>query len=352
MSDIEHRGTNHRDPRENRSRAVRVFIDGQAGTTGLRIRELIASHANIESVEIPLRSRKDPAARRRYLNEADIVILCLPDDAAREALSMIRNEDVRVLDASSAHRTASEWIYGLPELCSDQRERIRQGSRISNPGCYPTGFILMIRPLVDAGFLPAGTALSCHAISGFSGGGRQLIERYEDRCALALDPALPSDRLDQLWPIRPYALHLDHKHLPEMALHAGLESPPIFSPMVGHFAQGMLTMIPLAAGMLAGQAKNEGAAAVHACLDARYQGEPCIRVRPLGGDGYLQDGFLDPRIDGHGKGGNSIELFVFGDETRIMLVARLDNLGKGAAGAAVQNLNLMTGAGEFEGIDL
>ncbi|WP_025770529.1 N-acetyl-gamma-glutamyl-phosphate reductase [Thioalkalivibrio sp. HK1] len=361
MSDIEHRGTSRQDSGgSRRTEAVRVFIDGQAGTTGLRIRELIASHANLELIEIPDRSRKDPAAKDRFINEADIVILCLPDDAAREALTMIRNERVRVLDASSAHRTASKWVYGLPELCPKQRERIRQGSRISNPGCYPTGFILMIRPLVDAGFLPAGAALSCHAISGFSGGGRQLIERYEDRSAQALDSSKPSNRLDRLWPVRPYALHLDHKHLPEMALHAGLEAPPIFSPMVGHFAQGMLTMIPLSAGMLAGRAKDEGAARVHACLEARYRNEPCIRVRPLGGEAYLQDGFLDPRLDGHvdghadeqGKGGNSIELFVFGNDTRIMLVARLDNLGKGAAGAAVQNLNLMIGAGEFEGIDL
>eukprot|EP00119_Amphimedon_queenslandica_P003933 XP_003391341.1 PREDICTED: uncharacterized protein LOC100637816 [Amphimedon queenslandica] len=352
MSASEHRATNHQTTRKSPSEAVRVFIDGQAGTTGLRIRELIASLNSLELVEIPPESRKDPALKNRFLNEADIVILCLPDDAARQALSMIRNERVRVLDASSAHRTAPGWVYGLPELCPEQRERIRKGSRISNPGCYPTGFISMIRPLVDAGFLPAAAPLTCHAISGYSGGGRQLIERYEERSAQALDPARSSDRLDRLWPVRPYALHLDHKHLPEMALHAGLEAPPIFSPMVGHFAQGMLTMVPLPAKMLMGQAKDEGASAVHACLEARYRDEPCIQVRPLDGKGYLEDGFLDPAIDAHGKGGNSIELFVFGNQNRIMLVARLDNLGKGAAGAAVQNLNLMIGAEEFEGIDL
>ncbi len=352
MSAIDHRTTDHRQDRESGSGPVRVFIDGQAGTTGLRIREMIASHANLQAVEIPPESRKDPATRRRFLNEADIVILCLPDDAAREAVSMIDNEAVRVLDASSAHRTAPGWVYGLPELAPEQRDRIRESSKVSNPGCYPTGFILMVRPLVDAGFLSPAADLSCHAISGFSGGGRQLIERYEERSAQALDPAAPSNRLDRLWPIRPYALHLDHKHLPEMAIHAGLESPPIFSPMVGHFAQGMLTMIPLPAGSLAGEAKNEGAIAVHACLEARYRNEPGIRLRPLGGEGYLQDGFLDPRIEEDGKDGNSIELFVFGHETRIMLVARLDNLGKGAAGAAVQNLNLMTGVGEFDGLDI
>ena len=314
-----------------------VFIDGQAGTTGLRIQERLALRADVALIEIPAASRKDPAVRRRYLNEADVVVLCLPDEAAREAVGLVSNNRVRVLDASTAHRVADGWIYGLPELDRQQRERIREAARVSNPGCYPTGFALLVRPLVDAEIIPGDAPLSCHAVSGYSGGGRRLIERYEARSAG--NPESP-------WPLRPYALSLDHKHLSEMAAYSGIGRAPVFSPMVGHFAQGMLTMVPLHAG-----SPGEGATAatVHACLAARYRDEPCVKVFPPGAEEALDAGFLDPLS---ANGTDRIDLFVFGDDTRILLVARLDNLGKGASGAAVQNLNLMIGADELSGLVL
>ena len=317
--------------------ATNVFIDGQAGTTGLQIRERLAARADVTLMEIPESSRKDPEARRRYLNEADVVILCLPDEAARGAMHLISSSHVRVLDASTAHRTADGWVYGLPELDTGQRERIRETARVSNPGCYPTGFVLLTRPLVDAGIVPRGAPLSCHAVSGYSGGGRRLIERYEARTA---------EHPESLWPVRPYGLDLEHKHLPEMARYSGVGRAPVFSPMVGHFAQGMLTMVPLHTDAL-----GEGATAetVHACLEARYRHEPCVEVFPLGTQDALDAGLLDPLA---ANGTNRIDLFVYGHDTRAMLVARLDNLGKGASGAAVQNLNLMIGGDELRGLVL
>ena len=314
-----------------------VFIDGQAGTTGLRIRERLAARGDVTLMEVPESSRKDPEVRRRYLNEADVVILCLPDDAAREAMRLISSNHVRVLDASTAHRVAGGWVYGLPELDERQRGKIREAARVGNPGCYPTGFVLLVRPLVDAGIVPRGAHLSCHAVSGYSGGGRRLIERYEARGA---------GRPESLWPVRPYALGLDHKHLPEMSRYSGVGRAPVFSPMVGHFARGMLTMVPLHTDTL-----GEGATAgtVHDRLTVRYRDEPCVQVFPLGAEDALDAGFLDPLS---ANGTDRIELFVYGHDARIMLVARLDNLGKGASGAAVQNLNVMTGADERSGLVL
>ena len=314
-----------------------VFIDGQAGTTGLRIRERLASRGDVTVMEIPESSRKDPEARRRYLNEADIVILCLPDEAAREAMRLVSGNHVRVLDASTAHRVAGGWTYGLPELDQHQRGKIREAARVSNPGCYPTGFVLLVRPLVDAGIVPRGAHLSCHAVSGYSGGGRRLIERYEARGA---------GRPESLWPVRPYALGLDHKHLPEMSHYSGIDRAPVFSPMVGHFARGMLTMVPLHADTL-----GEGATAetVHACLEARYRDEPCVEVFPPGDEDALDAGFLDPLS---ANGTDRIDLFVYGDDARLLLLARLDNLGKGASGAAVQNLNVMIDVDELAGLAL
>ena len=314
-----------------------VFIDGQAGTTGLQIRERLAARQDVSLLEIPEGSRKDPEVRRRYLNEADAVILCLPDDAAREAIDLISSNHVRVLDASTAHRVAHGWVYGLPELDALQRERIRDAARVSNPGCYPTGFVLLTRPLVDSGIVASSARLSCHAVSGYSGGGRGLIERYEAR---------GTEHPESLWHVRPYALGLAHKHLPEMAHYTGIDRAPVFSPMVGHFAQGMLTMIPVHVDTL-----REGTTAgtVHACLEARYRDEPCVEVHPPGDEDALDAGFLDPLA---ANGTNRIDLYVYGHDTQILLVACLDNLGKGASGAAVQNLNIMTGAEELSGLVL
>ena len=314
-----------------------VFIDGQAGTTGLRIPRTARVARDVTLMEIPESSRKDPEVRRRYLNEADVVILCLPDDAAREAMRLLSGNHVRVLDASTAHRVAGGWVYGLPELDEHQRGKIREAARVSNPGCYPTGFVLLTRPLVDAGIVPRGALLSCHAVSGYSGGGRRLIERYEARSA---------GHPESLWHVRPYALGLDHKHLPEMSHYSGIERAPVFSPMVGHFARGMLAMVPLHTDTL-----GEGATVetVHDRLDARYRDEPCVEVFPLGDDDALDGGFLDPSP---ANGTDRIELFVYGHDARILLLARLDNLGKGAAGAAVQNLNVMIGADELAGLTL
>ena len=314
-----------------------VFIDGQAGTTGLQIRERLAAREDVTLIEIPQSSRKDPEVRRRFLNEADVVILCLPDDAAREAIRLISSNHVRVLDASTAHRVADGWVYGLPELDADQRDRIRGAARVSNPGCYPTGFVLLTRPLVDAGIVSGDARLSCHAVSGYSGGGRRLIERYEARGA---------ENPESLWHVRPYGLDLAHKHLPEMASYSGIDRAPVFSPMVGQFAQGMLTMIPLHTDTLGEGANVE---TVHACLEARYRDEPCVAVLALGDDDALDAGFLDPLA---ANDTNRIDLFVYGNDDRVMLVARLDNLGKGASGAAVQNLNIMTGAEELSGLVL
>ena len=314
-----------------------VFIDGQAGTTGLQIRERLAAREDVTLMEIPEESRKDSEVRRRYLNEADVVILCLPDDAAREAVGLVSSNHVRVLDASTAHRVADGWVYGLPELDADQRGRIREAARVSNPGCYPTGFVLLARPLVDAGMVSSRAHLSCHAVSGYSGGGRQLIERYEARGA---------EHPESLWHVRPYALGLEHKHLPEMARYAGIDRAPVFSPMVGHFAQGMLTMIPLHVDTLGEGATPE---TVHACLVERYRDEPCVEVLPLGAEDALDAGFLDPLA---ANGTNRIDLLVCGHDAQVLLVARLDNLGKGASGAAVQNLNIMTGAEELRGLAL
>ena len=314
-----------------------VFIDGQAGTTGLQIRDRLLAREDVTLMEIAESSRKDPEERRRYLNEADVVVLCLPDDAAREAVGLISSNHVRVLDASTAYRVAHGWAYGLPELDAHQRENIRDAARVSNPGCYPTGFVLLTRPLVDAGIVPADAHLSCHAISGYSGGGRRLIERYQARRA---------EHPESLWHVRPYGLDLKHKHLPEMARYSGIGRAPVFSPMVGHFAQGMLTMVPLHTDTLGDGATPE---TVHACLEARYRDEPCVEVVPLRDDETLDAGFLDPLA---ANGTNRIDLFVYGHDSQIMLVARLDNLGKGASGAAVQNLNIMTGAEELSGLTL
>ena len=309
---------------------IRLFIDGGAGTTGLEIRERIADRKDIALVTIADAQRKDAAARAEALNGADAVILCLPDDAAREAVSLIANDTTKVIDASTAFRTHPDWAYGFAELEPGNRARLEQATRISNPGCYPTGFLALVRPLVRAGIVPAGLALSVNATSGYSGGGKAMIAAFED--------AQAPDATDTAFRI--YALGLGHKHVPEMQTHAGLAHPPVFMPAVARTYRGMLVEVPLHLHQLKGSVAD-----IRAALADAYAGSAVVRIG--GPDSKLLT--LE-----HCAGTDRLELFVFADEAagHVRLVAALDNLGKGAGGAAVQNLNIAMGLEESIGLRL
>ncbi len=314
--------------------AVQVFIDGEAGTTGLQIRERLESRADINLISIDPARRKDEAARAEALNAADVAILCLPDEAAREAVSLIRNGRTKVIDASTAYRTATGWTYGFAELRPGQREAIRSARFVSNPGCYPTGFLALIRPLVAAGLVPADWPLTVNAVSGYSGGGKAMIAEFEH---------VGAENYTRT-PLRIYATNLTHKHVPEMQAHAGLAHPPLFSPAVGRYAQGMLVEVPLQLFALPGRPTLEQ---VQATLSAAYEGERFVTVASLAECAAVKT--LDP--EGL-NGTNGLKLFVFGNAAvgQARLVALLDNLGKGASGAAVQNLNLLAGLDEGAGL--
>jgi N-acetyl-gamma-glutamyl-phosphate reductase len=305
-----------------------IFIDGAAGTTGLEIRERLAGRSDVTLLTLPDAQRKDAAARKDALNAADVVILCLPDDAAREAVALIDNPRTRVIDASTAHRVAPGWVYGFPEVSG--REAVAQALRVSNPGCYSTGFIALVAPLVRAGLIPADWPLTCNAVSGYSGGGKAMIAEFEDG---GVAPTA--------W--RSYALALNHKHVPEMRDRSGLMVAPIFAPAVVNLLRGMIVEVPL---HLAGLPGRPNAAALRDALAATYAGSPVVRVI----DGYDQGTLAIERLAGTDR----LDLFVFGDaaDSQVRLVAALDNLGKGAAGAAVQSLNLMAGLPETEGLRL
>lgn len=322
-----------------------IFIDGEAGTTGLQIRERLAGRSDLEVLSIDPARRKDADARAELLNAADAVVLCLPDDASREAVSMITSSRVKVIDASTAYRTAPGWTYGFPEMSATQRDAVRNATRVSNPGCYPTGFIGLMRPLVAAGLIPADFPLTVNAVSGYSGGGKGLIAEFEDH-------APPSETNDAF---RAYGYTLAHKHLGEMQIHTGIAHPPVFAPSVGRYAQGMLVEVPLQLWALAGKPSP---ADLHVVLEAAYAGEAFVEVASgsecaelqkarAGAGGYVQA--LDPQAL---NGTNKMRLFVFGsaDGRQARLVALLDNLGKGASGAAVQSLNLMLGLPEAAGL--
>ena len=306
------------------SKTPTLFIDGEAGTTGLQIRARLADRPDIALVSIDPGLRKDDSERKRLLNSVDLAVLCLPDQAARDAVAMIDNPDVKVLDASTAFRVAPDWTYGFAELAPDQGGRIAEAKRVSNPGCYPTGALALLRPLIGAGLLQADTAVCVNAISGYSGGGRQMIDSFEGRA-----PA-PAGNAFFL-----YGLELAHKHRGEMRAHSGLVHTPIFVPSVGRFAQGTLVSIPLP---LCALPKTPGAKAVHETLSDYYAGQRFVTVTPFEDRPVA----LDPEAL---NGTNRLELFVFDNpaEESALLVARLDNLGKGASGAACQNIDLMLG---------
>jgi N-acetyl-gamma-glutamyl-phosphate reductase len=312
---------------------TRVFVDGQEGTTGLRIHEYLAQRSDVEVLRAAPELRKDPAERSRLLNAADVSFLCLPDAAAREAAALVTNPATCLIDASSAHRTAADWTFGLPELAPDQRDRLRASKRIANPGCHATGFILLVRPLVDAGLIAHSAALTATSISGYSGGGKKLIEQYE----AGGDARLRSPR--------PYALGLTHKHLPEMTTHSRLETRPLFMPIVGNFLKGLSVTVPL---HLAEARRGTTAEHLHAALAERYAGERFVKVMPLRDPAALADGgYFDVQAC---NDTNRVELFVFGNESQVLLMARLDNLGKGASGSAVQCMNVHLGIDEGTGL--
>lgn len=309
-----------------------VYVDGQEGTTGLRIHEVLAARNDVELLKIDPERRKDPAERARLLNAADVAFLCLPDAAAREAVELVTNPRTCLIDASTAHRTAAGWVYGFPELALGQRERLRAGKRIANPGCHATAFVALLRPLVDAGLVPHALPVAATSLTGFSGGGKKMIEQY----AAGGDARLQAPR--------PYALSLAHKHIPEMVAHTGLHARPMFLPVVGPFYKGLAVSVPLHYTQLPG---GVDAAALHAALQQRYAGERFVRVMPLSDPATLADGFFD--VQGCNDT-NRLDIFVFGAADQALLVARLDNLGKGASGAAVQCMNVHLGVDEGLGL--
>ncbi len=304
-----------------------VYIDGQAGTTGLQIFDRLRARNDVNLLEIDPSCRKDPEARRELMAKADLTFFCLPDDAAQEAAKLAEGLSTRIIDASTAHRTSHGWVYGLPEL-HGRRDAIRSARLVANPGCYATGFITLVRPLVEEGLLPTDYPLAVHALSGYTGGGNKAIAQYEG-----------SDRPTGLDSPRHYALNLTHKHLPEMVAQCGLTRAPIFCPIICDFPQGMAVAVPLQLELL-----HTTVDGLRACLTDYYAGERLIQVAPASEPGFL--------ASNHKAGRDDLEISVWGSDTQAVLIARLDNLGKGAAGAAVQNMNIMLGFDQYTGLNL
>ncbi len=311
-----------------------VFVDGQHGTTGLKIRERLQGRKDIEILEIPEDKRKDPKAREKLINEADIVFLCLPDDAARESVSLIKNDKVCVIDGSTAHRITLGWVYGLPELKKEQRVLIKKSRRIAVPGCHATGFVLMLYPLVATGIVAPDYPVTSHTVAGYSGGGKSMIVDY-------LDPKAP----EYIKNPRPYSLALNHKHIPEMTKICGLTRSPVFAPTVVNVYAGEIISIPLIPAYLK---KPYPAADIRKTLAEYYAGEIFVKVMPYPADDYLKNGFLT-FTDCNDT--NNLEIFVFGGNDRVLVSARFDNLGKGASGAAIQNMNIVLGVPEETGLE-
>lgn len=323
---------------------AKVFIDGEAGTTGLQIRQRLEKRRDLQVISIDPERRKDLSARHELLNAADAVILCLPDDAAKEAVKLVENPDTVIIDASTAHRVDPNWVYGFPEMTDGHRVLLQRSRRISNPGCYPTGFIGLIAPLVAAGLVPPATPVTVNAVSGYTGGGKGLIEEFQ---------AEPRETTNDAFRI--YGLTLAHKHVPEMTKYSGLAHAPVFAPAVGRYAQGMLVEIPLQLWSIPGAPTPNQ---LREALADFYQGERFVTVASAdeiaalqkaraGAGGYVEA--LDPEALNNT---NRMKLYVFGNEAaqQVRLIAQLDNLGKGASGAAVQNLNIALGLDEGAGL--
>lgn len=315
--------------------AYKVFVDGQEGTTGLKINERLHGRDDIEVLNIDPEKRKNVRERKKLINESDITFLCLPDEAAIEAASLVENSNTRLIDASTAHRTNESWAYGFPELGPAFREKIRKSARVSVPGCYATGFSALLYPLVKEGIVPHDYPVTCHAVSGYSGGGKKRIKEYES--AGLSDESMKSPRF--------YALTLKHKHLPEMQKICGLAYPPLFTPIIGPFYNGMTVAIPLYSAMLS---YKNSAESVYEFMSLYYNDERFIRVTGYESEGGIKDGFLS--ATGCNET-NILEIYVKGNNEHILLVSRLDNLGKGASGAAVQCMNIMLGIDETAGLE-
>lgn len=309
---------------------VKVYIDGQEGTTGLKILERFSGREDIELLKIDEDKRKDESERQKLINASDFTFLCLPDDAARQAVTLA-GDNVRIIDASTAHRTLPDWAYGFPELSAAHREKIASSNRVAVPGCYASGFISLVYPLVSAGVMPTDYPVTVHAVSGYSGAGKKGIAQYEDE-----------NRGSEFDSPREYALTQQHKHLPEMKAVTGLDSEPIFCPYVCDFYSGMTVTVPIFPKLLK---KFRAVYDIHKVLEEHYYGQKLVKVMPLGempSGGFLAANTLSGR--------NDMEIFVFGNDDRMLLCSRFDNLGKGASGAAVQCLNIMCGIDETVGL--
>jgi N-acetyl-gamma-glutamyl-phosphate reductase len=308
----------------------KVFVDGQEGTTGLQINEYLAKRSDVELLRIDAEKRKDIAERKRLINESDVTFLCLPDDAAKESVSLVDNPNTCIIDASTAHRVNPDWTFGLPELTRSQRARIRASKRIANPGCHASAFILALRPLIVAGLLPPATQVAANSITGYSGGGKKMIEEYESPARINAP--------------RPYGLTLAHKHLPEMQAYTGLTVAPIFQPIVGPFYKGLAVTAFLHPQQFT---RAVAPSDVQKIIADYYASEPFIRVLPVDLEATTAGGFYDVEAN---NDTNRVDIAVFGNVERMLVVARLDNLGKGASGAAVQAMNVHLGVEESLGL--